>query len=114
MSYKETVDGIRLKENQIFWTSFWTKLWGIQRIELYTELEDAISYSLYDEDLTRGYIQSTTFMKSNKYTSTNMSQYVMFDLIGHLAATMLGIWWFYKFVHELLPMRLNSDIDVAS
>ena len=114
MSYKTSVDSIRLKESSIYWTSFHTKLWGVSRIEIYTQLEKAEPYSMFDEDLTRGYIHTSAFMKTNRYNSTAMVQFIGFDFLAQLAAIMVGCWWFFKGLHELLPMRLNSDIDVSS
>ena len=69
---------------------------------------------MFDEDLTRGYIHTSTFMKTNRYNSTAMVQFVGMDFLAYLASIMIGCWWIWKGIHELLPMRLNSDIDVGS
>lgn len=86
-------------------TSFWTKLFGIKEFELYSTALEQESYSVLDEDLTRGYIFTTILMKSNKYTSTELTSYILVDFIAHMAAIWLGFYWIFKIVYMyLLPI----------
>lgn len=51
-------------------------------------------------------------MKSQKYTSTEVRQYVLIDFIAHMTAVMLGIYWIFKvFYMYFLPIRFNSEIE---
>lgn len=66
---------------------------------------------MLDYDLTRGYIQTAMIMKSQRYTSTNISQYIGFDFVGHFAATMLGVYWIFYFIYWCMPVGMNSELD---
>lgn len=33
------------------------------------------------------------------------------DLISQMAAAAVGLWWFYKFFHWVLPMRMDQELD---
>jgi hypothetical protein len=69
-------------------------------------------YSVFDADLTRGYTFTTILMKSKKYTSTEVTKYVLIDFIAHMTAVLLGFYWIFKiFYRYVLPVRFNSELE---
>lgn len=101
------IHSVRYQQNYIYWSSFWTKLFGINDMELLGFQKPAVPVAMRDADLTRGYLVTLLYVKSSFYTVTNVSKYVFIDFLAHLAAVAYGLWWLYRFLHWLFPMRLN-------
>lgn len=102
---------MKYQQNYIYWTSFWTKLFGVSQMELFGQQKAAATETLIDQELTRGYKLTLLYVKSSYYTVTNVAQYVFIDLLAHLAAVGYGLWWLYRFLHWLFPMRMNQELD---
>jgi hypothetical protein len=51
-------------------------------------------------------------MKSNKYTSTEVTNYILIDFIAHMTAVLLGMFWIFKIFYQyVLPISLNSELE---
>jgi len=106
------VEATALRENQISFAHFYHKLFGVERIELYTQLEDAKPYPIYDATLTSGYYHTTLFVKSKFYDATVISIFGGVEFIGVMTAILLGQWWIYKiFYTYVLPYNFQNELD---
>jgi hypothetical protein len=84
----------------------------VERIELYTQLEDAVSYPLYDETLTKGYYHTSLFVKSKMYDSTGVTLFDGTVFIAVMTSILLGLWWIYKiFYVYILPYTFQNELD---
>lgn len=68
---------------------------------------------MLDLDLTRGYLHTQLFVKSRRYTSTEVTQYRLIDFIAHVTAMLLGLFWIFKlFYLYVLPIAFIAELDV--
>lgn len=47
-SYTDYSHGNEVQESQVFFTHFWTKLFGVTRVELYTEVQKSQPHGVLD------------------------------------------------------------------
>ena len=57
-------------------------------------------YTLFDPELSRGYIYTNILTKSLYYTNISEQKFSLIDFIGTSAALLLGFWWIFKFLMD--------------
>lgn len=74
-AYTTATHEIRVEENQLYYTGFWTKLFGVKKIEFYSRARPSTQSDVLDEDLSRGYYHTQLIVKSRTYTSTELTTF---------------------------------------
>ena len=111
-SYTGVTSEIRVEENQLFYSNFWSKLFGVTKIEFYSQAKPSQPSNVIDADLTRGYYHTSLIVKSRTYTNTELTSFGGVDFIGQMTAICLGFFWIFKiFVRYCLPTSTLNELD---